>query len=58
MTLSRQRTHDAKRIKEGWRRIPVWLDPETLVALAASKNGRSEQETIRAAVRQAAADEP
>ncbi len=55
---SRQRTHDAARIAQGWRRVPVWLDPETLIALDIMKRlmakKQSEQSCLRWAIRQAA----
>ncbi len=54
---SRQRAHDAQRIAQGWRRVPVWLDPETLGALAqirADAPHLSEMAAIRWAIREVA----
>ena len=51
--MRRQREHDARRIAAGWRRVPVWLDPETLrhVGRVRAALTCSEQEAIRHAVR-------
>ena len=51
--MTRQREHDARRIAQGWRRVPVWLDPETLerVALIKEQLACSEAQAIRTALR-------
>lgn len=57
---TRQRHHDAQRIKRGWKRERVWLDPETLEALArirAEAPHLSGEGAIRWAINQAALSE-
>ncbi len=54
--MTRQSAYDARRIASGWKRIPVWLDPETLVALDRLSGGIvSQQEAIRRAIKGAVA---
>jgi hypothetical protein len=51
--MSRQSAYDARRLASGWRRVPVWLDPETNKVLDGLKREleTSEQEAIRWALR-------
>lgn len=52
---SRQYASQQRKIEAGWRRVPVWFDPEGLARLAAlTREGASEQAAIRRAVEMAA----
>lgn len=54
MTGSRQSAYDARRLAQGWRRVPVWLDAETQAALERLAGRGEVQEAIRRAIREAA----
>lgn len=54
---SRQSAYDRRRLAQGWRRVPVWLDAVTIQSLDTLRAvwpESSAQELIRVAVRQMA----